>query len=238
MELKNAIAVCLISLFSATLVVLIARSLDSQAASRLEPQLTTIAEELQAIRKQGGIAMSPGTAGSTEPETTADGLVVYYFHSNVRCPTCQSIESQAEDAVKKGFSAQVTSGAVVWKVLNYERPANAQLAKKFEIQMPVVVLAKMKAGQIENWKRLDEVWALVGDKPGFAKYVHEQMTQMLGPEKTPTLAGPTKDGPALPIPSPDPASFTPAPTPTALPVPSSDPTPAASAKEPAAIPVP
>ena len=37
MELKNALAVCLISMFSATLVVLIARALDLQAASRLEP---------------------------------------------------------------------------------------------------------------------------------------------------------------------------------------------------------
>ena len=47
MELKNAVAVCLISLFSATLVVLIARSLDSQAASQLEPQLASIVEELR-----------------------------------------------------------------------------------------------------------------------------------------------------------------------------------------------
>ena len=48
MDLKNAVAVCLISLFSATLVVLIARALDSQAASRLEPQLASIVEELRA----------------------------------------------------------------------------------------------------------------------------------------------------------------------------------------------
>ena len=47
MELKNAVAVCLISLFSATLVVLIARSFDSQAASQLQPQLASIVEELQ-----------------------------------------------------------------------------------------------------------------------------------------------------------------------------------------------
>ncbi len=111
MDLKNAVAVCLISLFSATLVVLIARSLDSQAASRLEPQLASIVEELQAIRKQGGIAASPGTASSTE--TAADGLVVYYFHSNTRCPTCQSIESQAKDTVQTDFASQLTSGAIV-----------------------------------------------------------------------------------------------------------------------------
>jgi hypothetical protein len=217
MDLKNAVAVCLISLFSATLVVLIARALDSQAASRLEPQLASIVEELQAIRKQGGIAASPGTASNTE--TAADGLVVYYFHSNTRCPTCQSIESQAKDTVQADFASQLSSGAVTWKILNYEQPANAQLAKKFEIQMPVVVLAKMKAGQVEDWKRLDEVWALVGDKPAFAKYVREQVTRMLGPEKGPTPAESKPGGPAIPVPSGDAPQGAPAKKPPAIPVP-------------------
>jgi len=217
MELKNAVAVCLISLFSATLVVLIARALDSQAASRLEPQLASVIEELQAIRKQGGIAASPDAASTAE--TAADGLVVYYFHSTTRCPTCESIESQAKDTVQKDFASQLTSGAVVWKVLNYERPANTQLAKKFEIQMPVVVLARMKAGQVEDWKRLDEVWALVGDKPAFAKYVRGQITQMLGPEKGSTLAGPKPSGPAIPVPSGDSSSPVPAKESPTIPVP-------------------
>jgi len=69
---------------------------------------------------------------------------------------------------------------VTWKILNYEQPSNASLAAKFEIQMPVVVLAKMKAGQIEQWKRLDQVWGLVGNKPAFAKFIREQVAQMLG----------------------------------------------------------
>jgi hypothetical protein len=217
MELKNAVAVCLISLFSATLVVLIARALDSQTASRLEPQLASIVEELQAIRKQGGIAASPGTAAGTE--TAADGLVVYYFHSNTRCPTCQSIESQAKDTVQTDFASQLSSGAMTWKILNYEQPANAELAKKFEIQMPVVVLAKMKAGQMEDWKRLDQVWALVGDKPGFAKFLREQITKML---ETDRLTTPVASAPAAP----------------AIPVPSGDPSQDAATKEPLAIPVP
>ena len=62
MDLKNAVAVCLISLFSATLVLLIARSLYLQAASRIEPKLAQIVEELQALRKQGGLAAAPGAA--------------------------------------------------------------------------------------------------------------------------------------------------------------------------------
>ena len=217
MELKNAVAVCLISLFSATLVVMIARALDSQAVSRLEPQLASIAEELKAIRKQGGFGASPGGAANTA--AAADGLVVYYFHSNTRCPTCQAIESQAKNTVDTDFALQLTSGEIVWKVLNYDQPANAQMAKQFEIQMPVVVLARMKAGQVEGWKRLDEVWALVGDKPAFAKYVRDQITQMLGPEKQPTPAESVPDGPEIPLPSVDTPQDVSAPQSPAIPIP-------------------
>jgi hypothetical protein len=211
MELKNAVAVCLISLFSATLVVLIARSLDSQAASRIEPQLASIVQELQALRKQGGIAT---TQGSAKPESTAvadtlqDGLIVYYFHSNTRCPTCQAIETQSKESVQKHFASQLGRGEMAWKILNYEQPAVAPLTTKFDVQMPVVVLAKMKGGQIQDWRRLDEVWALVGDKPAFAKFIREQVEQMLSGAKPtaaatpkPSLPRPEIPMPVLPIPS-------------------------------------
>jgi hypothetical protein len=187
MELKNAVTICLISLFSATLVLLIARALDLQAASRLEPQLTRIVEELEGLRKQGGIATA---APASQPDTPlSDGLIVYYLHSKTRCPTCRSIESQAADVVQSDFASELKSGAVAWKVLNYEEPSGAGLAKKFELQMPVVVLARMKGGEIAQWKRLDRVWALVGDKPGYASYLRDEINQMVrAAEAQPTLA--------------------------------------------------
>ena len=198
MELKNAVAVCLISLFSATLVVLIARSMDSQAASRLEPQLARIVEELEAIRSSGGIVTSP--AATAKNQSLREGLVVYYFHSNTRCPTCQAIESQSHETVQADFASQLVSGEVAWEVLNYEEPAASELATKFEIQMPVVVLARMNEGQIEEWNRLDQVWGLVGDKPAFAEYIRAEIIQMLNaPAQDRTLTEPD-DAPALPVP--------------------------------------
>lgn len=200
MELKNAVAVCLISLFSASLVLLIARALDIQAASRLEPQLAQIAEELKAIRKAGGIPAA--SSGQAQEVPAGDGLVVYYFHGNARCPTCQSIESQAHETVQADFAAQLKSGAMVWKTLNYEDSAVASLTKQFQISMAVVVLAKMKGGQIESWNRLDKVWALVGDKAAFAKYVHDEIDKML-PAQQSAAESPKSDAPALPIPDSD-----------------------------------
>jgi hypothetical protein len=204
MELKNTVAVCLISLFSATLVLLIARALDLQAASRLEPQLTSIVEELQAIRKSGG--MTATSDGAAESQTVSNALMVYYFHGNTRCPTCRAIESQSQATVQSDFAPQAKSGEVAWRILNYEQPAGAELAKKFGVAMPVVVLARMKGGRIEDWKRLDRVWALVGNKPAFAEYVRDEIAQMLqvtGPQ-TAALPG---DPPVTDVPRVDPGEI-------------------------------
>ncbi len=182
MELKQAVAVCLISLFSATLVVLIARTLDSQAASRLEPHLERIAEQLEAIRAGGGISAAPRATASRglEPGVSGDGVVVFYFHRTERCPTCEAIESQSHEVVHNDFAAELDSGELAWQTINYEEPANAELTEKFEIAMPVVVVARIKDGEVEDWESLDRVWGLVGDEPEFAEFVRGRIEEMLG----------------------------------------------------------
>lgn len=217
MDLKNAASVCLISLFSATLVLLIARALDRQGAEKLEPQLAQIVEQLEAIRQQGGM----GTVSPTvsENEVPDNGLVVYYFHGNTRCATCQAIESQSHEVVQTHFADELQNRAVVWKVLNYEGPAGADLAKKFKIQMPVVVLARMQDGQVEEWKRLDKVWALVGDKAAFGEFVRNETAVMLQSSDEAVSGVPTESVPDIPVPTDD-LSDIPRPTaPADIPIP-------------------
>jgi hypothetical protein len=207
MDFKNAVAVCLISLFSATLVVLIAGALDNRAASRIEPQLAQIVEELRAIRKAGPIA--PASGSSAESDVPDDCLMVYYFHGKVRCPTCNSIEQQSHDVLLADYDPQLKNGQLAWKILNYEDSSNAALAKQFEISMPVLVLAQRKAGQVADWRRLDRVWALVGDKPAFAQYIREEVGKMLDATKPPV-----PETSEVPIPTPESAN-------TDIPVPES-----------------
>lgn len=178
MDLKNALAVCLISLFSATLVVLVARSLDLQAASRIEPQLERIALQLEMLNSGTASQLQPA---SVQDGPVDDGLIVYYFHGNVRCPTCESIESQARAVLQNSFASEIDDQEVIWRVCNYEEPsaAIAPLVKKFEIQVPVVVLARMSTGQVEAWKRLDDVWAFYDDEQVFAEYVQKEIRQII-----------------------------------------------------------
>ncbi len=177
MDIKNAVAVCLISLFAATIVVLIARSLDLQAAAQLEPTLAKIAAELEAIRKQGGGLAVQG--GTPTPAEHRDGLAVYFFHGKQRCPSCRAIESQAYDVLQKDFAGPFAEGKIGWEVVNYEKPGAAAMAKLFEVQMAVVVLAKMNHGKIERWKRLDEVWGLYDEPAKFAKFIRDEIAAML-----------------------------------------------------------
>ena len=180
MELKTAVGVCLISLFSATLVVLIARSLDSQAASRLEPQLARIVEELEAIRSQGGIvAASDGEAATRAAD---DALMVYYFHG-VRCATCRAAEAIAHATLQTEYAEQLENGKVVWEVLDYVTdPAAKALAKDFDVITASIVLVKMKDGKIDVWNRLDRVLSLAKDKPALSAYLQDEINEML---KTP-----------------------------------------------------
>lgn len=85
--------------------------------------------------------------------------------------------------------------------------------------MPVVVLAKMKDGQIEDWKRLDQVWGRVGDKPAFAEYVRGEISQMLKEsDQEPTLATPS-DAPAIPVPGSEAGELPLTTGPTEIPIP-------------------
>lgn len=204
MDLKNAAAVCIISLFSATLVLLIARALDLGTASRLEPQLAKIVEELEAIRKAGGIAPSPGEEFAGQPAD--DALMVCYFHG-VRCATCRAAESNALDTLRAHYASQLKGGQVVWKVLDYMKdPTAAQMAKDFKVTTSTIVLVKRKGGQMDVWNRLDRVLALAEDKPALSMYLQEEIDKMLepaaaAPAEPPPVALP-EGTPAIPVPSP------------------------------------
>ncbi len=201
MDLKNAVAVCLISLFSATLVVLIARSLDLDAASRIEPQLERIVAELEALRRQGGIAAASGS--SAVSDVLDDGLMVYFFHG-VRCPTCRAAEANSHAMLQARYADELESGRLTWRVLDYVNdPGAAAMARQFEVADPTIVLVRMKEGQLDTWKRLPRVLALARDKPALSTYLRDEIDKLLETRGTAPESGGTSDGPAIPVPADD-----------------------------------
>ena len=113
------------------------------------------------------------TAEPTSKIEAATRIVVYYFHGNVRCATCRKIEAYSEEAVKTTFAAELKSGAIEWRVLNIEEPANAHFIQEYQLYTRSLVLAD--AANPKRFKNLEKVWALVGQKDFFFRYVQDEI---------------------------------------------------------------
>jgi hypothetical protein len=102
---------------------------------------------------------------------SGDRLIAYYFHTATRCPTCRAIESHAREAV----APQVDAGAVGWRVVNYEEPANQHYAAQFKLLCPSVVLVQTRGGEVVRYKNLERVWELNDNRAASVDYVRAQL---------------------------------------------------------------
>jgi len=107
---------------------------------------------------------------STKSSTT-DGVDVYYFHGDTRCPTCRRIEALAQAAIESSFGDEMAAGQVAWHVVNYDLAENEHFLTDYELIAPTVVVVGRKGAQQIAWQNLSRVWELVGDQDAFSKYV-------------------------------------------------------------------
>jgi hypothetical protein len=125
-------------------------------------------------------AAASAPAGEAKAASASQTKVIaYYFHGKVRCPTCNSIESSAKEAVETGFAEQLKDGRLEWQVVNYEEAGNEHFAKDFDLAAPCVVLVTIRNGKQIDWKSLPEVWEHVGDKPAFIQFVQKNVKEFL-----------------------------------------------------------
>jgi hypothetical protein len=104
-------------------------------------------------------------------------VVVYYFHGNVRCTTCRTIEAYAKEAVDASFAGALQDGRLEWRVVNVEDAGNGHFVEDFQLSTRSIVLERIADGERKEWKNLDRVWELVrGDKEIFLKYIRDETT--------------------------------------------------------------
>lgn len=130
-----------------------------------------------------GREMWSPTADEPAPATEqlpSNALVAYYFHGDTRCPTCRTIEEYSHVAVQTAFAEELAENKLLWKVVNYEHPENRHFATEYEIVSPTVVLVRTEDGKLADWRNLDRVWELVGDRDAFAEYIQNETRSMLG----------------------------------------------------------
>jgi len=115
------------------------------------------------------------------PSLPADGTVVTYFTTNVRCPSCVEIEKLTRGSVEKGFPEQVAGGSLVFRVINTDEPDNRHFVKDYQLVSKTVVVAMRKDGAEVDWKNLQDIWLKLSTPAEFEAYVKTAIEKTFTP---------------------------------------------------------
>jgi len=116
---------------------------------------------------------SPGT--TTQAATYYDNAAtpirvrVYYLHATSRCVTCNTLEKMTRNVLDEQFTDALANGQLEWEVDDYQR--DESLAARFDVIASGVIVARMQGETALEFKRLDDVWTLMGTPAEFNEYV-------------------------------------------------------------------
>ncbi len=108
-------------------------------------------------------------------------VLVTYFTSNVRCPTCLKIEKLTKESLQKAFSKELASKEVVFQTLNFDKPENKHFVKDYQLAFKTVVISDLQKGKEVKWSKYDKVWNLVNTPEQFEAYLTDGINKYLKP---------------------------------------------------------
>jgi hypothetical protein len=130
------------------------------------------------------IAASPTaivTPAGQSPTATSGPrrVIIYYFHTTARCPTCYKIEEYTKEAVRAGFTEELKMDRLEFLTINVDAPENQHYVNDYGLYTKSVVLSEIVNGRQTRFKNLTQVWELHQDKEAFIKYLNVEISAFL-----------------------------------------------------------
>ena len=122
-------------------------------------------------------------ASYSQATITQEKTVVYYFHGNMRCRTCNKIETYTKEAINAGFAGELKDGLLEIRVINTDKSENEHFIKDFQLTNRAVVLVRSRGDKLGKWKNLDRIWLLVRKKEVFQSYISDELRDFMVVEK-------------------------------------------------------
>ncbi|MBN8710172.1 MAG: hypothetical protein BGO12_20860 [Verrucomicrobia bacterium 61-8] len=130
------------------------------------------------VKETAGAPANPREM-SAQASMPDDGIVVTYFTTDVRCPTCHKIEELARKAIELHFSGQLATGRMVFRTVNTDQPENRHFVDDYSLVSKTVIVSDRKGGKEAQWINLQDVWLKVHDEPAFDAYVSDAIRKYL-----------------------------------------------------------
>lgn len=97
-------------------------------------------------------------------------LKIFYFHGNVRCPSCKKIEAYTKETITSRYKPEMDSGLIEFTEINIDKPENEKFIEQYRLTTKQVIVSEFENGKEKRWKDLDRVWELLGNKEDFQSY--------------------------------------------------------------------
>ena len=122
-------------------------------------------------------------SNKTEASEKPDKVTAYYFYTTKRCPSCRKIEAHTREAIETGFVAEIAEGQLEFLMINTDNTENRHFLDDYGLYTKSVIVSKIRNGQEAEWKNLEKIWELLGDKEEFIGYVQSEVGTFLKSDK-------------------------------------------------------
>lgn len=129
-----------------------------------------------ALSSIGIILTSPAQAVEDAKGTY---VIAYYFHGQMRCPTCHKLEQYSKEAIETNYKDALALGKLEFKVVNVEDKGNEHYGNDYQLYTKSLILSLVKDGKEIKWKNMDKIWEYVGNKQRFIDYVKNGVADLL-----------------------------------------------------------
>jgi hypothetical protein len=114
-----------------------------------------------------------------DEKSGSEVYIATYFFTNVRCPSCLSIEKLTSETIQAEFAQELGSGVLKWRTVNVEGEGNFHYVKDYNLYTKSVIISQVVDGKEVRWKNLVKVWELLRNEGKFKKYVKDEVTSFM-----------------------------------------------------------
>lgn len=171
MNAKKTITAILL-LFVVTAIVTVAiKGIKSET-----PEVSSVTTGVSSTGSMNAVATIPS---GLPVAANADVDVVYYFMTSQRCQNCMNIEAYTKEAVEQHYKEMLSNNKMLWKMVNVDDPQYRNFIQDYQLYTKSVVLVRYRDGKQVEWKNLDQIWDLLGDKVAFQDYIVKEVNSFV-----------------------------------------------------------
>lgn len=125
------------------------------------------------------VSDKPSNTIHIKHQGSPEKLVIYYFHTNYRCKTCNKFESLTKDVLEQDFKGFGDKGKIEFKLINIENEPNKHYIDEYKIVTKTLIMSLEEKKLELQWKNLNKIWELIRDDDKFKNYIRQEIKMFL-----------------------------------------------------------